>query len=108
MRADPASGMMHTLESLITFAKLADDLLRQIALNIRIYNYDENQTINGKLTISQLADEIVTHIYGRSTSAVVFTVPSRAAAINALLGVSALMDMLRNHVKEKTSSSSIR
>ena len=30
----------------------------QIALNIRIYNFD-NQMINGRLTISQLADDIV-------------------------------------------------
>jgi len=43
----------------------------------------------------------VIRLYTQSTSAVVFTVPARAVAINTILGFSALFDVLRGHVENK-------
>ena len=40
--------------------------------------------------------------YGRSTAAVAFVVPPRAAAMNVILGIAALMDVMRKHVNHKS------
>ena len=62
-------------------------------------NHD-HKTIEGKLTIAQIAEDIC-RLYGQATSPVVIRVPARATAINSLLGFSALFDMLRAHVAER-------
>ena len=48
-----------------------------------------------------MADDVVRH-YGRSTAAVAFVVPPRAAAMNVILGIAALMDVMRKHVNHKS------
>ena len=98
--AEPPKGTFHAIESLENMALHADELLRQLSLNIRIYN-KEHQTINGKLSVSGVVDDVVRH-YKRSTAAAAFVVPPRAAAMNVILGLAALMDMMRKHVKHKT------
>ena len=99
MKANPSGGMMHALESLLKYTEYAKRLMNQIALCIRVYNQD-HKTIEGKLTIAQIAEDIC-RLYGQATSPVVIRVPARAAAINSLLGFSALLDMLKAHVAER-------
>ena len=96
---DPPKGTFHAIASLEHMAHHADQLLRELSLNIRIYN-KEHQTINGKLSISGVVDDVVRH-YKRSTAAAAFVVPPRAAAMNVVIGLAALMDMMRKHVKHK-------
>ena len=48
-----------------------------------------------------MVDDVVRH-YGRSTAAVAFVIPPRAAAMNVILGLAALMDLMRKHVKHKS------
>ena len=100
MRVDPPKGTFHAIASLEHMAHHADQLLRELSLNIRIYN-KEHQTVNGKLSISGVVDDVVRH-YKRSTAAAAFVVPPRAAAMNVIIGLAALMDMMRKHVKHKT------
>ena len=97
---DPPKGTFHAIASLEHMAHHADQLLRELSLNIRIYN-KEHQTVNGKLSISGVVDDVVRH-YKRSTAAAAFVVPPRAAAMNVIIGLAALMDMMRKHVKHKT------
>ena len=99
MRADPCNGSMHTLESLVSYMDQAGETLVQIAQCIRIYNYGRPRREN-KLTVRQLVLDVI-RLYTQSTSAVVFTVPARAVAINTILGFSALFDVLRGHVENK-------
>ena len=96
---DPPKGTFHAITSLEHMAHHADQLLRELSLNIRIYN-KEHQTINGKLSISGVVDDIVRH-YRRSTAAAAFVVPPRAAAMNVVIGLAALLDMMRKHVTHK-------
>ena len=99
MKANPLGGVMHSLDSLVRYTEYAKRLMNQIALCIRVYNHD-HKTVQGKLTIAQIAEDIC-RLYGQATSPVVIRVPARAAAINSLLGFSALFDMLRAHVAER-------
>ena len=73
------------LETLENYAKDAKLLLSQIALCIRIYN-DSTHTINGKLSVAVLVDNIC-KIYRQTTSPVVFTVPASASAMILLLAL---------------------
>ena len=96
---DPPKGTFHAIASLEHMAHHADQLLRELSLNIRIYN-KEHQTVNGKLSISGVVDDVVRH-YKRSTAAAAFVVPPRAAAMNVVIGLAALLDMMRKRVKHK-------
>ena len=96
---DPPKGTFHAIASLEHMAHHADQLLRELSLNIRIYN-KEHQTVNGKLSISGVVDDVVRH-YKRSTAAAAFVVPPRAAAMNVVIGLAALLDMMRKHVEHK-------
>ena len=97
---NPPKGTFHAIESLENMALHADILLRQLSFNIRIYN-QEHQTIDGKLSVSGVVDDVVRH-YRRSTAAAAFVVPPTAAAMNVILGLAALMDLMRKHVKHKS------
>ena len=57
MQANPAGGIMHSLDSLLNYVKFAREMLHQVALCIRVYNY-EHRTIDGKLTVAQVADDV--------------------------------------------------
>ena len=100
MRAEPVDGSMHSLESLMGYMELAQELLVQIAQCIRAYNYCKSQT-DQKISVPQLVADVV-RLYSQSSSPVIFTVPARAVAINTILGFSALFDMLRGHFENKS------
>lgn len=93
---DPGNNVFHTMVSLENMALYVELLLRQLALYIRIYN-QEYMTVNGKLSISGVVDAIV-KLYNKSASAVSFTAPPKAAAMNTVLELTALMDVMRKHV----------
>ena len=99
MKSNPAGGLMHLVDTFEEMTMFLGIMLWQIVLRIRIYNFGSRTNVSGRLTISQLADDVARH-FEDSTAAVVFTVPARAVAINNFLGVSALLDMIRSHVME--------
>ena len=99
MRAEPVDGAMHSLESLTGYVELAQQLLVQIAQCIRAYNFYKNQ-LDQKISVPQLVADVV-RLYSQSSSPVIFTVPARAVGINAILGFSALFDMLRGHYENR-------
>ena len=56
--------------------------------------------LDQKISVPQLVADVV-RLYSQSSSPVIFTVPARAVGINAILGFSALFDMLRGHYENK-------